>query len=386
MKAIEILKKSTTTKELLALAASMPGAASQAEAIVVRRALSRTRRRARRGGDAGVGARSGQHSRTASLPGEPHLGNVHQLTNTGTQAEAYFSRDGQWITFQSSREGRPCDQQYVMKTDGTALKRVSNGKGKTTCGWFLPDGKTLFFGSSHANQAECPPKLDPAKGYVWGLDPFDIYTVNRDGTGLKRITNYNTYTAEGVLSPDGKRFVFTSLKDGDLDIYTMNVDGIRRPPAHASGRIRRRPVVVARRHQDRVSRISPDRSRGAEGLSGPAQAAHRSSEQDGIVGDERRRQRSAPDHAPRRRELRAVVDARWQATDFLVELQESAQRQLRLISSSGSMAADSSRSRPTKGFDGFPMFSPDGKKLIWASQRADSKSMDVNLFIADFKP
>src|ERR1035437_7027965 len=161
----------------------------------------------------------------APLPGESHLTNIRQLTNTGTQAEAYFSRDGRWITFQSTRDGRPCDQQYVMKTDGTGLKRVSNGKGKTTCGWFLPDGKTLFFGSSHANGADCPAKPDPSKGYVWGLDPFDIYTVNRDGTGLKRITNYNTYTAEGVLSPDGKRVVFTSLKDGDLDIYTMNVDG-----------------------------------------------------------------------------------------------------------------------------------------------------------------
>jgi hypothetical protein len=60
---------------------------------------------------------------------------------------------------------------------------------------------------------------------VWPLDPYDIYTVNRDGTHLKRITFNDAYTAEGVLSPDGKRIVFTSLKDGDLEIYTMNTDG-----------------------------------------------------------------------------------------------------------------------------------------------------------------
>src|SRR5450755_1246085 len=70
-------------------------------------------------------------------PGERHLANLRQLTDIGTQAEAYFSRDGKWITFQSTRDGRSCDQQYVMRTDGTALKRISTGAGKTTCGWFL---------------------------------------------------------------------------------------------------------------------------------------------------------------------------------------------------------------------------------------------------------
>ncbi|MHB1313420.1 MAG: TolB family protein, partial [Gemmatimonadaceae bacterium] len=157
--------------------------------------------------------------------GEVHLANLRQMTDGGENAEAYWSRDGQWITFQSTRDGRACDQQYVMKANGTALTRVSDGRGKTTCGWFLPDGKRLFFGASTAHDSACPPKPDPSKGYVWPLDKYDIYTVNRDGSRLERLTNYNVYTAEGVLSPDGRTIVFTSLKDGDLDIYTMNVDG-----------------------------------------------------------------------------------------------------------------------------------------------------------------
>ena len=70
-----------------------------------------------------------------------------------------------------------------------------------------------------------PVKPDPSKGYVWGLDPYDIYTANPDGTGLSRLTNYGVYTAEGTLSPDGQTIAFTSLKDGDLDIYTMKIDG-----------------------------------------------------------------------------------------------------------------------------------------------------------------
>ena len=157
--------------------------------------------------------------------GERHLGNIRQLTNGGENAEAYFSDDGQRLIFQSTRDGRACDQEFVMKIDGSELHRVSTGSGKTTCGFFFANDQRILFGSSHAEQQDCPPKPDPSKGYVWRLDPYDIYTARPDGSELHRLTNYGVYTAEGVVSPDGKKLVFTSLKDGDLDIYTMNVDG-----------------------------------------------------------------------------------------------------------------------------------------------------------------
>ena len=143
--------------------------------------------------------------------GEVHLANLRQLTNGGENAEAYWSKDGKWITFQSTRDGRTCDQQYVMRADGSDLRRISDGRGKTTCGWFFPDGKRLFFGASTAHDSACPPRPDPSKGYVWPLDKYDIYTVNRDGSNLKRLTNYNVYTAEGVLSPNGKQIVTLSV-------------------------------------------------------------------------------------------------------------------------------------------------------------------------------
>src|SRR5512140_3019338 len=78
-------------------------------------------------------------------PGETHLARLRQLTDEGTQAEAYWSRDGKWITFQSTRGDHPCDLQYVMRVDGSGLRRVSPAGGKSTCGWFLEDGKHLFF-------------------------------------------------------------------------------------------------------------------------------------------------------------------------------------------------------------------------------------------------
>ena len=76
-----------------------------------------------------------------------------------------------------------------------------------------------------ASTRRVPPRPDASAGYVWPLDPYDIYTVKPDGSDLRRLTKYGVYTAEAVLRPDGKSIVFTSLKDGDLDIYTMNVDG-----------------------------------------------------------------------------------------------------------------------------------------------------------------
>src|SRR4051812_6634326 len=146
-----------------------------------------------------------------------HLANIVRLTNGGENAEAYFSHDGQRLIFQSTREGRSCDQQYTMKVDGSDLHRVSTGQGKTTCGYYLDGDQRILFASTHATDTTCPPRPDPSKGYVWGLDPFDIYVANADGSGLKALTKYGVYTAEGTLSPDGKRIVFTSLKDGDLD-------------------------------------------------------------------------------------------------------------------------------------------------------------------------
>src|SRR5687767_9827646 len=62
----------------------------------------------------------------SSEPAESHLTNIRQLTSGGENAEAYFSADGQWLTFQSTRDGRTCDQQYVVRVDGSGLRRISD--------------------------------------------------------------------------------------------------------------------------------------------------------------------------------------------------------------------------------------------------------------------
>src|SRR3954467_6676292 len=109
-----------------------------------------------------AGAIAATAVRIDAEPGETHLVNIRRLTNGGENAEAYFSHDGQSLTFQSTRDGRTGDQQYVMRTDGSALRRISNGDGKTTCGYFFPGDRQLFFASTHAHGAACPARPDPS--------------------------------------------------------------------------------------------------------------------------------------------------------------------------------------------------------------------------------
>src|SRR6202158_3826414 len=161
-----------------------------------------------------------------ALPQEKHLRNLRQLTFGGENAEAYFSADGKKLIFQSTRDGRECDQIYTMNIDGTDVRLVSTGDGRTTCSYFFPNGKRILYSSTHLGAKQCPPRPDFSKGYVWAIyDTFDIFTAKPDGSDLKQLTNTPGYDAETTISRDGKKLVFTSKRDGDLDIYTMDTNG-----------------------------------------------------------------------------------------------------------------------------------------------------------------
>jgi len=160
-----------------------------------------------------------------ALPQEKHLRNIKQLTFGGENAEAYFSADGKKLIFQSTRDGHECDQIYTMNVDGSDVKLVSTGDGRTTCSYFMPGGKRILYSSTHLGAKQCPPRPDFSGGYVWAVyDTFDIFTANPDGSDLKRLTDVAGYDAETTISRKGK-LVFTSKRSGDLDIYTMDADG-----------------------------------------------------------------------------------------------------------------------------------------------------------------
>ena len=164
-----------------------------------------------------------------------HLANVERVTFGLPRAgEGYFSPDGKTIVYQAYPVGYPFYQIYLQKLGDKTPRLLSTGRGRTTCAYFAPDGKSLIFASSHLDpkieETELKARDEAARGgrrrYEWDFDPYmDIYTIKLDGTGLKRLTDAQGYDAEGSFSSDGKQIVFTSSRDGDPDLYIMDADG-----------------------------------------------------------------------------------------------------------------------------------------------------------------
>lgn len=165
-------------------------------------------------------------------PGEIHFRNIKQLTFGGNNAEAYWSFDNKRLIFQSDWDkinDQGCDQQFIMNADGSPISEgnqyqlVSTGKGRTTCGYYLPNGKVIF-GSTHAGSDDCPKQTEMPGRYVWGIFPdYDIYMANEDGSELEVLIGGPGYDAEPTVSPDGKYIIFTSTRDGDLDLYRYEI-------------------------------------------------------------------------------------------------------------------------------------------------------------------
>lgn len=164
-----------------------------------------------------------------------HLSNIHQETSGFPRAgEGYFSPDGKWIVYQAYPVGYPFYQIYVQATQDGVPRRISPGRGRTTCAYFSVDGKKILFASAHVSDTlekdEQQAREIEARGghrrYQWDFDPhMDIYACNFDGTGLTRLTDASGYDAEGSYSHDGRFIVFTSSRDGDPDLYIMDADG-----------------------------------------------------------------------------------------------------------------------------------------------------------------
>ena len=312
---------------------------------------------------------------------EPHLADIRQLTHGGANAEAYFSHDGRQLIFQSTRDGRSCDQQYIMNVDGSDVHRVSTGTGKTTCGYFFAYDKRIFFASTHAADTACPPRPDPSKGYVWGLDPFDIYTANADGSNLQRLTSYGVYTAEGTLSPDGRTIVFTSLKDGDLDLYTMDIDGthVRRltdTPGYDGGAFFSpdgTKIVYRANHPTDSTELAEYRALLAQRIVRPNKMEIWMMNADGTdqhqithLGGANFAPYFTPDGT------RIIFSSNYKNA-------HSGNFDLYIVNVDGS-GLEQITTDP--GFDGFPQFSPDGRYLVWASSRNAADPHETNVFIA----
>lgn len=317
-----------------------------------------------------------------ALPGERHLRNVRQLTFGGENAEAYFSFDGEMLVFQASPDGVACDQGYVMRADGSAVRRVSTGLGRVTCGYFFPDGSRLLYSSTHGASPECPPKPDASQGYVWPLHDYQLYTARPDGSDLRPLAPApGTYNAEATVSADGW-IVFTSTRDGDLELYKMRLDGSGLTRlTHALGydggaffsADGKRIVFRASRPAGEAE--ADYRRLLARKLVRPGRLEIHVMNADG-TGERQVTHLGAASFAPffhpdGRRILFAsnVGDPRGRNFDIY------------MVNDDGSGLE---RVTTNETFDGFPMFSPDGKKLVFASNRNAQKPGETNVFVADW--
>jgi Tol biopolymer transport system component len=332
-------------------------------------------------------------SLTSGQTGEPaaseekHLSQVRQLSFAGQNAEAYFSADGKKLIFQSTRNELKCDQIFTMNTDGSEVHMVSTGRGRTTCGYFYPNGKKILYSSTHLADPRCPPPPDYSRGYVWAVySGYDIFTAKPDGSHLRQLTHTPGYDAEATFSRDGKRIVFTSLRHGDLDIYSMDAHGkhVKQltdelgydggPFYSPDGRW----IVYRAYHPASDREISDYGELLKQYLIRPTTLELWIMRADGSA----KRQIThlgaasfAPSFFPDGK--RIIFSANPGASGGMGNFE------LYAVNIDGS---NLERITYSPGFDGFPVFSPDGKQLVWASNRNAKAAHETNIFIADWLP
>lgn len=325
-----------------------------------------------------------------TLPEEKHLKNVRQLTFGGQNAEAYFSLDDKQLIFQHQGTGVSCDQIYTMPVntpDGMPAtpKLVSAGKGRTTCGYFFPAAERILFSSTHVASAECPPKPDYSRGYVWPIyNSYQIYSARPDGSDLKPLTNAPGYNAEATITRDGKRIVFTSTRNGDLDIYSMNADGSDvKQLTHELGydggpfwSYDGKKIVYRAEHPKTPEEIADYKELLSKNLIRPGNLEIWVMDADGKNKHQVTHNGAAnfgPYWLPDGRRIIFASNA--------ADPKNGRNFDLYTINEHG-MGLERITHHPD--FDAFPMFTSDGKKLVWASNRNGTQPHETNIFLADW--
>jgi Tol biopolymer transport system component len=319
-------------------------------------------------------------------PGEERsLSGLRQLTFEGQNAEAYWSPDDRWIVFQATPDSLSCDQIFLMRPDGSDVRMISTGRGVTTCSYFLyPGTERILYSSTHLAGPECPPRPDHSRGYVWRVDPgYDVFVAQRDGSELRRLTDTPGYDAEATMSRDGSRIVFTSVRDGDLELYVMDPDGgnVRRltdTPGYDGGAFFSydgTKIVYRAHHPTSPKELADDRALLAESLVRPSRMEIWVMEADGS-GKRQLTDNGAANFAP-------YFFPDGERVIFASNMHDPRGRNFDLytIRLDGT---DLTRVTFHPDFDAFPMFSADGTKLLWASNRNAAEPGDTNIFLADW--
>lgn len=336
------------------------------------------------------------------LPEEKHLAELRQLTFAGENAEAYWRFDGTGFSLQSRGVNDGCDRIQVMDvfrmnhgSTGSWLvpmgtpevKQLSSGNGATTCAHWMPDN-TVIYASTHLGGAACPPKPDMSLGYVWALyDSYDIFKAStktlpvKDET-LTRLTDTKGYDAEATVCGKDGSIVFTSVRDGDLELYRMDADGknVKRltfTPGYDGGAFFNKDCtkLVWRASRPKPGKELEDyQALLAKGLVRPSKLELYVGNADGTDARQVTYLNAAsfaPFWFPNRERLifsSNAGDPKGREFDLWA------------VDADGT---NLERITHTKGFDGFPMFSPDGKWLAFSSNRMTEEGKnDTNLFLS----
>lgn len=321
---------------------------------------------------------------------EKHLKNLRQLTFGGENAEAYLDKSGRELIFQTKRDGAACDAIFRMSVDGKNQRQVSPklgaGGGRTTCSYILPDNRILY-SSTHGHGAGCLDEPDRSQGYVWKIYPeFDVWTADAEGAHPKVLFQSDGYDAEATLCHKDGRIVFTSTKSGDLELWMMNVDGtgvhqLTNTPGYDGGAFfsedcskivwrASRPTDEALADYQQLlkqSLVRPTRLEiyvadvGADGnLKNVVQVTNNG------------KANFAPYlHPDNKRVLYVSNKGDPKGRDFDVYVVN--------VDGTGE-----ERVTTNPSFDGFPMFSADGRTLVFSSNRAGAAQGDTNVFVADW--
>ena len=326
-------------------------------------------------------------------PEEKHFANLRQFTFGGDNAEAYWSSDSRMLTFQATRAqwNASCDQIFLMDittTPDTAAipQRLSTGKGRTTCSYFMPGDTTILYASTHEADEACPPAPERTVDgkYVWPIYPsFDIYVADLKGNIIKKLTNEKGYDAEATVSPKGDKIVFTSTRSGDLELYTMNLDG---------GNVKQ---VTNELGYDGGAFFSPDGTKLIFRASRPKTKEdvdlYKSLLAKDLVQPTQMELFVCNVDGSDLKQITNLGKANWapyflpSGDKIIFSSNHKGQRgfefNLFIIGIDG-QGLEQVSFDPV--FDSFPMFSPDGKKIAFSSNRNNGGTRSTNLFVADW--
>ena len=319
-------------------------------------------------------------------PQETHLVDTRQLTFGGENAEAYWSPDGRELSFQSTRPPYECDQIFRMSVaDPANPTLVSTGVGRTTCAHFTSDGERVIFSSTHLDSEACPAVPDFSQGYVWPLyDSFDIFSAQPDGSDLVRVTDSGFYDAEATVCATDGSVVFTSTRDGDLELYRMDAGG---------GNVRRLTHTPG---YDGGAFFSADCSKIVWRASRPQEGEELADYQRLLADDMVRPSKleifvsdGDGENVQQVTDLGAASFAPYffpsgKRVLFATNHGDDSGREFDIwaIDVDGS---NLERITHMPGFDGFPIFSPDGQWLAFSSNRNQEKPGETNVFVARWK-